>query len=222
MLRVLRRNFFSTPLLDLSATHFIPPPSFLSLPSLGLFTQTYELLRDIAIVREIQDVVTQGPYGIGTGILVTSLAMRLIFMPAIISSQVTVQKTQKLTHEFNQFRFLIMKLARSNEAEALMKAKDDFSLLKHRFGIKTSSQFLPMTQLPFVLAFYWTLVEMTAHTGLYPGLKTEGFLWFTNLSVPDPYYGLSILLATSAFTTIHVSSPSRDPCTPFLLRPPLT
>lgn len=50
MIRLLRRGISTGPLLDLSAPHFVPPPAFLTMDSVGFFTGTYEAMRDVAVV----------------------------------------------------------------------------------------------------------------------------------------------------------------------------
>lgn len=39
----------------------------------------------------------------------------------------------------------------------------------------------------------------------YPGLKTEGFLWFTDLSEMDPYFILPGLNATISYFNISLN-----------------
>ena len=39
-----------------------------------------------------------------------------------------------------------------------------------------------------------------------PGIETEGLLWFSNLSIADPYYILPCILLLSNLTNIEVSA----------------
>jgi YidC/Oxa1 family membrane protein insertase len=61
-----------------------------------------------------------------------------------------------------------------------------------------------VAQAPIFMLFYFTLREM-AEKG-FDGLSTGGTLWFTNLTIPDPYYILPVLTASAFILTIEVCS----------------
>lgn len=194
----------STPLLEWSAAGMLPPEGYDALEKVGFFKGCYEAIRDICVVSTTQDVVTQGNYSTGAGILICSLGLRLIYAPPILYSQIAGRKMQKLTPEFQEINFSMRKCIADKDREGLFRVHRSLNLLRHRYGIKSSMQFLSLTQIPFILSLYYALSEMTAQAGLFPGLETGGFLWFTNLAVADPYYGLSIILAGSATLNIRV------------------
>jgi membrane protein insertase Oxa1/YidC/SpoIIIJ len=77
-----------------------------------------------------------------------------------------------------------------------------------RYGIRQSLQLLTLGQLPFILWFFWTLQEIVYEPEKFPGIETDGFMWFKNLADPDPYFVLSFLLAGSTFLNIHKSPAS--------------
>ena len=85
-----------------------------------------------------------------------------------------------------------------------MKAQEEMSALKRRFGINTSLQLFQITQLPFLIMFFWTIQDMSYDVIKYSGMLTDGFLWFSNLAEPDPYFLLPLALASTTFMSIHV------------------
>ena len=204
MLSVVRRGFTSTPLLELSAAGMVPPADFASLGNVGLISGCYEAIRDVCVVGHRQDIVTQGDYSLGTGVVLCSLGLRCIYAPAILYAQIAGRKMQKLSPEFREINFGFRKCMAEKDMAGLLQLRRSLNLLRHRYNIKSTFQFLPFTQVPFIISFYYALTEMTAKAVALPGLETGGFLWFSNLAVADPYYGLSIILASSASLNIHV------------------
>ena len=59
--------------------------------------------------------------------------------------------------------------------------------------------------MPFLITWFLSLRYMTALPDIYPGLRTEGLLWFTNLSEYDPYCVLPVLSATFSYINIGLN-----------------
>ena len=71
--------------------------------------------------------------------------------------------------------------------------------------------FFPWAQLPLWFVLSFTLRNMTGflpglspREGILTGLAPEGMLWFPDLTTPDPYYILPIMLAAANMTNIEV------------------
>ena len=182
----------------------VPPADFASLGNVGLLSGCYEAFRDVCVVGARQDIVTQGDYSVGTGVVLCSLGLRFIYAPAILYAQVAGRKMQKLGPEMKEINFGYRKCMVDKDLPGFLHLRRSLNVLRHRYGIQSSFQFLSFTQIPFILSFYYALMEMTSKIGLLPGLEDGGFLWFSNLAVPDPYYGLSLILASSVSLNIHV------------------
>jgi YidC/Oxa1 family membrane protein insertase len=106
--------------------------------------------------------------------------------------------------EFASHRAEVSKAYSSGKREDVMKAQEEMSALKRRFGINTSLQLFQITQLPFLIMFFWTIQDMSYDIIKYSGMLTDGFLWFSNLAEPDPYFLLPLALASTTFMSIHV------------------
>ena len=132
-----------------------------------------------------------------------SIGMRSIFSPFILLTQLNSLKMQLLAPEMEKYRAEMMACYQTRNSEKLRQLQDGFSMLKQKYHISTGINVIPLLQLPFVLFFFWTLQEMTYNIDVYPSMTTDGFLWFKNLSEPDPYLLVPIGLAFSSFYSIH-------------------
>jgi YidC/Oxa1 family membrane protein insertase len=143
-------------------------------------------------------------FGMGTGIIACSILMRGVWSPFILYNQICSIKLRLLEPETESYQQTMKRLYKTGDRALIAHANEDYTRLKRSYGIWTGLQLLPMTQLPFVILFFWSLQELTYSFELFPSMMTDGFLWFSNLTEPDPYYILPLMLATSSFISIHV------------------
>ena len=61
-----------------------------------------------------------------------------------------------------------------------------------------------LVQIPVFIALYWTLLESVE-------LRQASFLWLKDLSLPDPYFVLPLLMGASMFLQQKLSPSSLDP-----------
>ena len=88
------------------------------------------------------------------------------------------------------------------------KVSEEMQRTMRRYGVSQGKQMMGLTQIPFILWFFWSLNEMAYNPEDYPGMITDGFLWFKNLTEPDPYFLLPFMLASCTFLNIHKSPTS--------------
>jgi YidC/Oxa1 family membrane protein insertase len=62
---------------------------------------------------------------------------------------------------------------------------------------------LPIIQLPIFIVIFMSLKDMG---NKFPGFSSGGALWFTDLSVPDPYFILPVLNAVSFLTMVEIGA----------------
>lgn len=141
----------------------------------------------------------------GTSIVVFSLIMRSIFSPFILMSQITAKKTLLLAPEMSKYNDELSSASRSGNKEKIAQLNAFMKELRHKYKIKNIYHLVPLLQICPVIYFFWTLQEMSYNVDIYPAMLTDGFLWFTNLAEPDPYFILPVVSAITTFTTIHKS-----------------
>ena len=64
---------------------------------------------------------------------------------------------------------------------------------------------LSMLQIPALMTWFFSLRYIISLPDQYPGLKTQGFLWFKDLTEYDPYGLLPILSSTLTFWNISLN-----------------
>lgn len=143
--------------------------------------------------------------GMGSSLIIFSFGMRAIFSPLILMSQINAKKNLLLAPELERYREELGQAYKSKNNEKVSQLNLYMKGLKHKYSIKNMYSIYSMGQLPFIIYFFWTLQEMSYSIDIYPGMTTDGFLWFKNLAEPDPYFILPILTACATFTTIHKS-----------------
>lgn len=188
---------------EVASTGIFPSAETDLLPKVGAWTGSYEAFHDFAI-DSITAINSMG-YGLGLGIIAFSLGMRALYSPFILYSQVCALKMQMLAPEMAAYKQAMNRIYKGGNRAALTPVNEEFMALKRRYGIRSGLQMMPMTQLPLILFFFWTLQDMAYGIEQFPGMETDGFLWFKNLSEPDPYFLLPLLLAFSTFISVHKS-----------------
>lgn len=88
--------------------------------------------------------------------------------------------------------------------EDVMQVRMQQKLLHERAGVQTWKMFLPMLQFPLVLGSIRLLRTMAALP--VPGLDTAGTLWFTDLTMADPFMILPCIGTVLMVMSIKVSS----------------
>lgn len=185
---------------------FIPPPKYQTLEKTGFWRGCFWTFRDYSIDK-IKSISDKG-YGMGVGILSYSVALRGIWLPAILYTQVGAIKMQLLAPEMAKFKELQQKAYRGGDRVLMNRVAEEMQRTMRRYGVSQGKQMMGLTQIPFILWFFWSLNEMAYNPEDYPGMVTDGFLWFKNLSEPDPYFLLPVMLASSTFLNIHKSPTS--------------
>jgi YidC/Oxa1 family membrane protein insertase len=118
-------------------------------------------------------------------------------------TQINSWKIQLLAPEEAKIRSELISAYKVRDRVKIDKWNQATKLLYMKYKINPRINMIPLLQLPPVLFFFWTLQEMAYNIDKYPGMTTDGLLWFKNLSEADPYFVLPFLLALTNFWSIH-------------------
>jgi YidC/Oxa1 family membrane protein insertase len=134
----------------------------------------------------------------GVAILIVTCLLKLIFYPLSEASGKAMAKMRTL-----QPRIKNIQEQYKDDKEKLGRATME---LYQREKVNPVSGCLPMViQIPVFFAFYWVLVESVE-------MRQAPFaLWLNDLSSPDPYYILPILMAGAMFIQQRLNPTSPDP-----------
>jgi len=191
-----------------------PPP-----PTEEEIQQLVELMRDSWYPS---DLVCQGmdwlhhASGLSHGLTVVSatLFVRFLLAPLFVNAQRNSSRMAHMKPEMDVLKTRVDAMAKGvpdpatqARVQAQMKAlfaKYDCNPLK--------SLLLPVIQLPLFISFFFGLQKMPELFG--SELSTGGMLWFTDLTVSDPYVALPVLSAMTFLATIEVTKAQTLAATP--------
>jgi YidC/Oxa1 family membrane protein insertase len=121
-------------------------------------------------------------------IVCATFAARLILLPMTLGTLRNAQRLRNLAPEMKMLSTQMKEYGAAKNVEAQKKTQIDMFNMMQQHNVKFMSL---RTMIPpgiVLMSFFFGLREM-AEKGL-PSLKTGGTLWFTDLTVPDPYYAL--------------------------------
>jgi YidC/Oxa1 family membrane protein insertase len=90
-----------------------------------------------------------------------------------------------------------------NSSEELMQARYLQQLVMKEYGVSNVGFLWGFLPIPFSFGFFRLINGMSSIP--VPSMETGGFLWFSNLTVADPYYILPLLSVGFLGLTMRVS-----------------
>jgi len=134
----------------------------------------------------------------GTAIILLTVLIKLVFYPLSAASYKSMAKMRKLAPRLQHLKERYGD-DRQKLHEAMMKIYQEEK-------INPLGGCLPiLVQIPVFIALYWVLLGAVE-------LRQAPFaLWITDLSAPDPYYVLPIVMAITSFIQVKLSPSSPDP-----------
>lgn len=150
------------------------------------------------------------------GIVLTSVAIRLLFMPLSLYTQKLGMKYRLIEQDMEDIKSRAERL--SGDPEAQKEELIKLALLKQKHGIKISSKevvnkyiyflraIFHILQIPIHTSVFILCNEISLNCHIYPSIETDGFLWFSDLSYPDTLCILPIAACLLSFLNIMSTS----------------
>ncbi|CAN8001086.1 unnamed protein product [Ixodes pacificus] len=136
-----------------------------------------------------------------------TVVVKLLVFPAILKGQ---KNSIHMNNHLPQMQILQAKLseARScgNQMEAARYANELMLFMKEKQINPLKNMIIPMVQAPVFISFFFALRGM-ANLPM-ESFKTGGMLWFTDLTIPDPYCLLPLITSATLFFTIELGAES--------------
>jgi YidC/Oxa1 family membrane protein insertase len=127
-----------------------------------------------------------------------------VLFPLRLKQQVSMQKMQKVQPQMRTLQDKYKKL-KANDPKRVDVQSQMMNLYKEH-GINPMSGCLPLLlQMPFLIAF-WKMLSVSIELRHAPWM-----FWVTDLSRPDPFYIMPILMAVSMFITQKMTPTTADP-----------
>ena len=136
-------------------------------------------------------------------IVASTFILRIVIFPVVMK----IQKNGVLMNNINPEIHKLMKRQREykqmgNKALADQYSHKIWSVYQKHNCNPLKMAVMPLIQLPLFLSFFIAIRRMAAVP--VESMKTGGVFWFTDLTVPDPYYVLPVLACGSFVASIEV------------------
>jgi len=154
--------------------------------------------------------------GLGGGLLVTSLAVRIAFVPLALYSQATGIKIKLLQPDQNDIQEVVKRHMKSGNREGAKIERAKAKRLRSKHGIYPMLSFMNVFQFPIHMVFISMINRLSYNYDIKPAILTDGFLWFKDLSSPDPYGVLPVI--GGMVTLLNIMSTSTTNVSPMMRR----
>jgi YidC/Oxa1 family membrane protein insertase len=140
----------------------------------------------------------------GWSIIILTILITLVMFPLRLKQQVSMQKMQKIQPQMRTLQDKYKKL-KANDPKRIEIQSQMMNVYKEH-GINPMSGCLPLVlQMPFLFAIYAILRVAIDLRG------APWILWIRDLSQPDPYFILPILMAITMFVSQKMTPTTVDP-----------
>ena len=146
----------------------------------------------------------------GWAIIFMTIFIRLVLFPLTHKSFVSMQKMQEVNPKIqaikNRYRGKLKDKRGRPNSEMQRKMNEEVMGLYKKEGVNPAGGCLPMLlQIPVLFAFY-NLLSAAVELRHAPWI-----LWIQDLSAPDPYYALPIIMGASQFVQQKITPSAADP-----------
>ena len=126
-------------------------------------------------------------------IVMTTLSVRLAFIPLMVMQQGSMARMQKIKPQIDHLTKMMREAGdrgiRGGEDQAKYAGQLQALLAKHKVA-PWRTMVSAIAQIPVWMTFFFTLRGMLGRTNDVAGFDTGGLLWFPDLTAADPYYVL--------------------------------
>lgn len=137
-------------------------------------------------------------------IIASTIVLRIVLLPIAIKVQTNGAKLHNIRPETEK---LMAKIKQYKQAGNTAMAEQLSGKLYGLYQKHNCNPFkmlaMPFIQVPLFISFFIAIRRMAAVP--VESMKTGGALWFTDLTVPDPYFALPFLACFSFMALIEVS-----------------
>ncbi|CAG8766815.1 310_t:CDS:2 [Cetraspora pellucida] len=141
-------------------------------------------------------------------ILFTTFAMRVLFLPLLINSQRNTIKLITLQPKIEQLMEDFKKAKNNGDNSLMMRKHQQIREFYTENKISPWKNFyLIALQTPVMISFFLAVKKMSEFP--VPGFESGGILWFQNLTIPDPYYILPLLMSATFIAMMETSDAAR-------------
>ncbi|KAK3603833.1 hypothetical protein CHS0354_042840 [Potamilus streckersoni] len=139
------------------------------------------------------------------GIIAATIVVRCLMIPIAILTQRNAAKLHNHLPTMQRLQQRITNARISGNTIELARASNELMSYTKRNDIKLHRQFLTLfAQVPVFFSFFSGLRKM-ANLPV-DSMKTGGILWFPDLTIPDPFYGLPLITFATMLAIIEIGA----------------
>ncbi|KAI9221826.1 60Kd inner membrane protein-domain-containing protein [Blastocladiella britannica] len=136
-------------------------------------------------------------------IVAGTLAANVALTPLLIKYQQQAVNLKVIQPELAPAQAEVEKATAAQDSAALVTAKNHVAQVYHKYKmVPLPGLLLPAISVPVFFSILHAVKDM-ADAGV-PGFKDGGFLWFSDLTVADPYYVLPVLFTAQLMAAVPV------------------
>lgn len=146
--------------------------------------------------------------GWGASIIGTAVLLRVVmFYPQVRSLRFNaVMQRMKADPRFNEVMTLQKTALQNNDMEANQRSAFLRKVLQKEYGASSTGMLWAFMQIPFTFGLFRIIRGMSQIP--VPALENSGYLWFTDLTVADPYFVLPAIGTGLMSVSLLVSRPN--------------
>ncbi|XP_059480019.1 mitochondrial inner membrane protein OXA1L [Neocloeon triangulifer] len=138
-------------------------------------------------------------------IMTGTLIARLLMFPLVVKAQ---QNAAKMNNNLPQMQVLQMKMSEArqsgNQLDAARYGQELMVFMREKQISPFKNMLVPLAQAPIFISFFVGLRKMA--NAPVESFHTGGMLWFTDLTVCDPYYILPVITSVTLWATIELGT----------------
>ena len=136
-------------------------------------------------------------------IVTATITLRVCLIPIVVKMQRNAAILNNLRPELDKVQKRIKEYQQAgNQIMAAQEMARVLQIYKNHGCSPIKLMVMPFVQFPVFISFFFALRKMAAAP--IESMKEGGALWFTDLTVPDPFYALPIMACLSFMATIEV------------------
>lgn len=144
--------------------------------------------------------------GLGLGIVCFTILFRLPFAINQLKVLMGTMKFEQRTPEITVINEKIKAASRMRDGDLQRVLMKKLNGIRRMCGIKNSAILFGVLQIPIFITVFLSLRHVSLLPEVYPAVKTQGLLWFKDLSVYDPYFILPVASAVMTYWSISLSN----------------
>jgi YidC/Oxa1 family membrane protein insertase len=138
-----------------------------------------------------------------TAIVIGTICVRLAIFPLVILAQRNAAQMHNHMPTMQRLQERMSVARMSGDPAEAMRASNELMQYMQRNGVNPFKNLLvPLAQMPIFISVFIGVREMASLPVV--SMQSGGILWFTDLTVPDPFYALPLITMATLLATVEV------------------